>query len=111
MAVREEELIPVAADLYSIGERLKEIDGRYRLFYNARLGRYEIRVSGELQLTVPRGELDARVIARVRKTRVERADALLREIERACADAERAAEKAALDKAEAALAGKEGLCW
>ena len=41
----------------------------------------------------------------------ERADALLREIERACADAERAAEKAALDKAEAALAEKEGLCW
>ena len=109
--MREEELIPVAADLYSIGERLKEIDGRYRPFYTARLGIYASYVSGELQLTVPRGELDARVIARVRKTRVERADALLREIERACADAERPAEKAALDKAEAALAEKEGLCW
>lgn len=110
MAVREEELIPVDADLYSIGERLKEIDGRYRLFYNARLGRYEIHASGALQMTVPRGELDARVITRVRKTRVERADELMREIERACAAAETAAAKTASERAEAALSEKEELC-
>ena len=84
------ELIPVSRDLYSVSERLKEIDDRYELFYNVRLGRYEIYASGALQLTVPRGELD--------------------EIERACAAARRAAEKLALERAEEALE-QEGSCW
>ena len=109
--MREEHLIPVSSDLYSIGERLREIDGRYELFYNAKLDRYEIHASGALQLAVPRGELDARVIARVRETRVERRDALLESIERACLSAARAAEKRALERAEAALSREEGSCW
>ena len=90
---------------------MKEIDGRYELFYNAKLGRYEIHASGALQLAVPRGELDARVIARVRETRIERADRVLDDIERACRSAARAAEKRALERAEAALSGEEELCW
>lgn len=106
-----EELVPVEHDLFSIADRLKEIDGRYGLYYNGRLDRFEIYASGALQLTVPRGELDARVIARVRETRVERRDALLESIERACLSAARAAEKRALERAEAALSGEEGSCW
>ena len=88
------ELIPVSRDLYSVSERLKEIDERYEA----------------LQLTVPRGELDARVLARVRETRIERAEKVLDEIERACAAARRAAEKLALERAEEALE-QEGSCW
>ena len=109
--MREEHLIPVSSDLYSIGERLREIDGRYELFYNAKLDRYEIHASGALQLAVPAGELDARVIARVRETRIERADAVLEEIERACRAAERERERAVLQRAGAALSDKEELCW
>lgn len=109
--MRRAELIPVGHDLYSVAERLKEIDDRYELYYNAALGRYEIYASGALQLTVPRGELDARTIARVRETRIERADKVLREIERACAAAERAAHAAACERAAAALACKEEVCW
>lgn len=105
------ELIPVRQDLYSIGERLKEIDGRYELYFNARLKRYEIHASGALQLAVPAGELDARAIARVRETRIERADAVLEEIERACRAAERERERAVLQRAGAALSDKEELCW
>ena len=104
------ELIPVSRDLYSVSERLKEIDERYELFYNVRLGRYEIYASGALQLTVPRGELGGRVLARVRETRIERAEKVLDEIERACAAARRAAEKLALERAEEALE-QEGSCW
>lgn len=49
-------LIPVEHDLYSVADRLKEIDPRYELFYNAALGRYEIYASGALQMTV-QGEI------------------------------------------------------
>ncbi len=105
------ELVPVEHDLFSIAERLKEIDGRYGLYYNGRLDRFEIYASGALQLTVPRGELDARVIARVRETRIERADAVLGEIDRACRAAEAAAQRTALERARAAVCGKEELCW
>ena len=52
---------------------------------------------------------DARSIARVRETRVERAEAVMREIERANAAARVAAEKNALDRAHI-LCEKEGLC-
>lgn len=105
-----EGLIPVTHDLYSVAERLKEIDERYELYYNARLGRYEIHASGVLQMAVPEKVPDARTIARVRETRVERAADVMREIERANAAARIAAERAALDKAEALLDKKEILC-
>lgn len=103
-------LIPVTHDLYSVAERLKEIDDRYELYYNVRLGRYEIHASGALQMAVPDGVPDARTIARVRETRVERADAVMREIDRANAAARLAAEKSARDKAEALLGNEEVLC-
>ncbi len=102
-------LILVEHDLYSVADRLKEIDPRYELFYNPALGRYEIHASGALQMTVQGGVPDARTIARVRETRVERAEAVMREIERANAAARAAAEKNALDRAHN-LCEKEGLC-
>lgn len=96
-------LIPIRHDLYSIADRLKEVDERYELFFNAAAQRYEVYASGEMQLAVPSGELDARLIARVRETRVERADAVLAKIERANEAARMAAERAAAEKAAAVL--------
>lgn len=99
----------VTDDLYSMAERIKEIDSRYRLCFNLRLHRYEIYASGALQLAVPPRELDARVAQKLRRTRVERKDALMREIDLANRAAERAAEKLAFERA-AERAEKEGLC-
>ena len=62
-------LILVEHDLYSVADRLKEIDPRYELFYNPALGRYEIHASGALQMTVQGGVPDARTRNRTRQRR------------------------------------------
>ena len=48
---------------------------------------------------MPYGQLDSRAVDYVRKTRIERIDALLEEIERANAEAEKAAARLAKEKA------------
>ena len=72
-------------DLFGVERRLKEIDGTYEVFYNKKLKRFEVYAKrmGKSFLAVvsPYETLDIRLVSYVRKTRVERADALAKEIE------------------------------
>lgn len=76
------ELVRVLEDTYDIAGRLKEIDERYELFFNRRLGRFEIYANGALQIAAPFDRLDARLLDLAVKTRVEYADRLLSELEK-----------------------------
>ncbi|MBO4381144.1 MAG: hypothetical protein J5815_03210 [Clostridia bacterium] len=68
-------------DLYSIADRLKEIDPRYELFWNRRAHRFEIYAQGVLQIAVPFDRLDERTVRLSRETRLENAERLIRGIE------------------------------
>ncbi len=75
-------LIPIENDLFSIGERLKEIDPRYLLYRNAKEGRFEVYIGEALQFVVPFPCLDARTVEYARKTRIERIDEILNEMDK-----------------------------
>lgn len=75
-------LIPIEKDVFSIAERLKEIDERYVLYRNPIAHRFEVYVGEALQFVVPFQKLDARTVEYARKTRIERMDAIVKEIDR-----------------------------
>ena len=99
-----EELIKIENDLFDIAGRLREVDERYELFFNAKEKRFEVRTGGVLQVAVPFDRLD------VRKTRIENSVALLDEIDRANRAAEIRAARELADKACEAAENKEALC-
>jgi hypothetical protein len=72
------QLIDVSHDLFSVAERLREIDDDYRLKYNPGKGRYEVHHLGQAGntfcLAVHEPLPDARTVEFVRRTRVERFD-------------------------------------
>ncbi|MDD4315927.1 MAG: hypothetical protein PHC84_02075 [Clostridia bacterium] len=80
-------MIRINCDLFDIADRLREIDEGYTLMYNTRRQRFEIHRQAEgrvsYELTLPYDRLDARSVEFCRKTRKERAAALLREIDEA----------------------------
>lgn len=95
-------LVAVENDLFSVADRIKSIDGRYRVFYNTERGKFEVRSADDdsLQATIPYDRLDSRAVDYVRKTRIERMDEILAEIERENAVAEKTAiAKAAMEAA------------
>jgi hypothetical protein len=73
-------------DLYDISSRLKEIDEDYFIVYNLKRGRYEVhqrrQPGGSYCLTVPYGELDARTVELVKRTRRQYREDALKDIER-----------------------------
>ena len=87
-------LRPILTDTFDIADRLREIDARYRLYYNLIKRRYEVHaVTGlntSLQCVLPYPTLDCRSLHYVRSTRVERAEHLMAEIERDNAEKEMA---------------------
>lgn len=76
----------VTDDLFGISGRLKAIDPDYFVFYSYVKRRYEVHARGQrggtLALVVPFDRLDERTVRLVLRTRRERADAYLAEIER-----------------------------
>lgn len=80
----------IEADLFDVASRIKEIDARYDIYYNTQKERYEVFVEGERQCVVPFAALDERTVRYLRKTRKERLDRLLAEIEWANASLEAA---------------------
>lgn len=78
-------MICISRDVFDIADRLREIDSNYLLMYNPRKQRFEVhrqsqgRVSYEL--TLPYDRLDARSVEFCLKTRRERAEALLKELD------------------------------
>ncbi len=104
-------MIEVHSDLYDIVDRLKEIDYRYKVFYNPRKSKFELHIrKGDkvsYLLTFPFNTLDSRAITHCYRTRVERKEKLLKEIETNNARIEKEnlykAKKQAEYKAEQAL--------
>ena len=75
------ELVLIKDDLFHVAKRLKEIDARYKLYFNRKIRRFEVYVDGAMQIALPFERLDQRTIEHVRKTRIENLDALMRDIE------------------------------
>lgn len=75
----------VTDDLYSIAERLKEIDSGYFIYYSYKDHRYEVHNKNQrgrtLSLVLPYKRLDERTVRLVRKTRSERMESLIRQME------------------------------
>lgn len=86
--------IRITDDLYDVAARLREIDDRYEVWYDSIARRYEIHANGALQIAVPFAELDARTVSLVRKTRIERAERIIGQIDAANRLAERRAQRA-----------------
>ncbi|MBE5732946.1 MAG: hypothetical protein E7353_07955 [Clostridiales bacterium] len=83
----------VTSDLYSIADRLKEIDDGYFIYYSYKNRRYEVHNRNQrgrtLSLVLPYKRLDERTIRLVRQTRSERASSLISQMEEENARIER----------------------
>lgn len=75
-------LIPIEKDLFSIADRLKEVDERYRVYRNTLAHRFEVYAGEELQFVVPFQKLDARTVEYARKTRIERVNKIVQELDK-----------------------------
>ena len=77
----------VENDLFDVAFRIKQIDDSYFTVYNYVERRYEVHSTSQrgnsLAVVIPFGELDARAVDYVRKTRSERISQLIEETERA----------------------------
>ena len=91
--------VKIEKDLFSISDRLKEIDGRSELFRNTIAHRFEVYIERALQFVVPFQRLDARTIDFARKTRIERREKIVQEIDELNARLEKQKEKEILEKA------------
>lgn len=87
----------IYSDLFDIATRLKEIDDRYELFRNRKLGRFEIYAQGVLQIAVPFDRLDARTLRLARETRLENMQKLIDSIEKENARLDALKQKQLLD--------------
>ncbi|MFR5061511.1 MAG: hypothetical protein ACLTEK_00715 [Christensenellales bacterium] len=83
----------VENDLFDIAARLREIDSDYFVFYSYKRRRYEVhcrgQVGGSFVAAVPYPKLDGRTLTFIRRTRSERAEKLLKEMEEENARIER----------------------
>ncbi len=83
----------VTSDLYSIADRLKEIDDGYFIYYSYKNRRYEVHNRNQrgrtLSLVLPYKRLDERTIRLVRQTRSERVSSLISQMEEENARIER----------------------
>jgi len=76
----------VTRDLFRIAQRLKHINPNYKLFWNSKFQRYEVRGgtggNAPLEFVVPYKELDERTLEHARRTRKQNDFALEMEIAR-----------------------------
>lgn len=72
----------ITNDLFDIAWRIRAVDSCYELFFNKDKGRYEVWGKGILQSVLPFDRLDCRAVNYLRRTRIERLDALTAEIDR-----------------------------
>ncbi len=79
--MRKRYLIEIKSDVHDVADRIKEIDGEYRLYYDPFLRRYEVHRRGELCVTWTES-LTAGLVYKLRETHVRRRYELLKEIER-----------------------------
>lgn len=78
-------LVRISGDVFDIADRLKEIDGGYYPVYNLTRKRYEVHHDGaknSLQVVIPYDSLDSRTIDKVRQTRREYVENMIREMDK-----------------------------
>ena len=75
-------LIPIEKDVFSVADRLKEVDERYRVYRNTLAHRFEVYAGEALQFVVPFQKLDARTVEYARKTRIERVNKIVQELDK-----------------------------
>lgn len=93
--------VEIRGDVFDVASRLKEIDGDYYPVYNLTKKRFEIHHRGRansLQLVLPYDSLDIRAIQRVKETRREWVENMLRDMDRQNAKAERAKQSKCVEK-------------
>lgn len=94
----KDELTIIEHDLFGISDRLKGIDSNYFVCYNSSKHRFELHNSFQrgstLSLVVPYESLDVRTVDYALRTRAERAEQLLAQMELE----NKRLEKVALDK-------------
>ena len=77
--------VPVVSHVMDIPERLKELDEGYFVMLNVKTQKFEVwhegGGEGALECVLPYDSLDERAVRHVREHRIERMDALIREIE------------------------------
>lgn len=103
-----EYLREITADVFDVAARLKEIDARYRLFYNLKAGRYEVYTlltRPVLQVVLAQSPPDCRSVEHVRKTRAERAAQLFEQYKKENERLQRAKLKDCAERALSAAAG------
>ncbi len=100
-------LIEVTSDVFYICQRLKDIDKDYYILFNLTSKKFEVHVRGQgknsYAFTVPFDTLDERTLFYARKTRRERMDRLIAEIERENEKYYERAIKEGVDKIKEAL--------
>lgn len=86
MSIDELKYEIVTSDLYFIASRLKELDSSYFIVRDRKSGVYQVHNSSQrgfsYALTLPYKELDCRTLKYVRRTRSERRDELIKELNR-----------------------------
>ena len=96
--------IPVVSHALDIPARLKELDPNYVVMFNAATQKYEIHYGesgwSTLECVLPYDELDERAIRHVREHRIERMEAIVREMEEHNRRIEEEAYRSMMDKAE-----------
>ncbi|MBO4412995.1 MAG: hypothetical protein J5779_03170 [Clostridia bacterium] len=97
-------LIEIRNDVYFILNRIKEIDKNYKIFYNTTKKHFEIHNSKQKGdsycLTIPFKVLDERCVSLVRKSRVENANEIFKEIDRQNEEMNRKKEKEMIEQIE-----------
>lgn len=76
--------VPVVSHALDIPQRLKELEPGYFVILNTRTQKYEVHHGdgqNTLECVLPYDELDERTVRHVRKHRMERLEALVREVE------------------------------
>ncbi len=77
-------LIKIFSDVFDIAQRVKEIDSGYFIVYNTKKHRYEVHNSHQFGSTfciVCDSGLNSTVITKLRKSKIENIDKILREID------------------------------
>lgn len=94
----------IESDVFDIAKRLKEVDPTYKLNYNGKTKKFELYGGKKCErlIVFPFNAMDERMVIHARKTRVERMDALIRELDEENERLERDEKSASVQKAMAA---------
>ena len=103
----------VTRNVFSIPERLKELDPRFFVMFNHKRQKYEVHVTGQqgttLGLELPFPDLDYRAITYTRERMSDRLDELVKDMDRHNERLQQTSLEKAFDKPNAVM--KEAIVW